>query len=81
MLSDSIQNILAAPAGILVGHTYELTDGVVDFGDDLSIDHVKDTIAAAQSVIEGSANVEKPPTTPWPTSRRMTTSLLPILIA
>ena len=60
MLSDSIENILEAPAGILAGHTYELTSGRIDFGTDLSIEHVRYAIAAAQSVIDGSTNAEKP---------------------
>ena len=60
-LNDSLANIMAADAALVEGHTYTLTDdATVDFGTDLTIEAVTAAQAAAQAVIDGSANETKP---------------------
>ncbi len=58
-VSDSLANIMAADPTMLEGHTYSLTDGVVDFGNG-SVADIAAAQAAAQALIEGSANEVKP---------------------
>ena len=59
-LEDSLQNLMAADAALLEGHTYTLMDGAADLGVDLTIEAVTAAQAAAQAVIDGSANETKP---------------------
>ena len=60
-LNDTLANIMAADAALVEGHTYTLTDdATVDFGTDLTIEAVTAAQAAAQAVIDGSANETKP---------------------
>lgn len=59
-LSDTLANIMAADAAVLEGHAYTLTDGAADFGADLTVDAVAQAQAAAQALIDGSANEIKP---------------------
>ena len=56
-LSDTLANIMAAD--VLEGHAYTLTDGVVDLGDG-SVEAIVAAQAAAQALIDGSANETKP---------------------
>lgn len=58
-LSDTLANIMAADAAVLEGHAYTLTDGVVDLGDG-SVEAIVAAQAAAQALIDGSANETKP---------------------
>lgn len=58
-LSDTLANIMAADAAVLEGHAYSLTDGVVDLGDG-SVEAIVAAQAAAQALIDGSANETKP---------------------
>lgn len=58
-LSDTLANIMAADAAVLEGHAYTLTDGVVDLGD-RSVEAIVAAQAAAQALIDGSANETKP---------------------
>ena len=59
-LEDSLQNLMAADAALLEGHTYTLMDGAADLGVDLTIEAVTAAQAAAQAVIDGSADEIKP---------------------
>ena len=58
-LEDSLQNLMAADAALLEGHTYTLTDATVDLGDG-TVEAVEAAIAAAQAIIDGAANEAKP---------------------
>ena len=58
-LSDTLANIMAADAAVLEGHAYTQTDGVVDLGDG-SVEAIVAAQAAAQALIDGSANETKP---------------------
>ena len=58
--SDSLANIRAADPAVLEGHAYTLTDGAADLGTDLTVEAVASAQAAAQALIDGSANEIKP---------------------
>ena len=45
---------------MLEGHAYTLTDGAADLGTDLTVEAVASAQAAAQALIDGSANEIKP---------------------
>ena len=51
---------MAADAALVEGHTYTLMDGAADLGADLTIEAVTAAQAAAQAVIDGSADEIKP---------------------
>ena len=59
-VSDSLANIMAADPAVLEGHAYTLTDGAADLGTDLTVEAVASAQAAAQALIDGSANEIKP---------------------
>ena len=59
-LSDTLANIMAADPAVLEGHAYTLTDGAADLGTDLTVEAVASAQAAAQALIDGSANEIKP---------------------
>ena len=59
-VSDSLANIMAADPAVLEGHAYTLTDGAADLGMDLTVEAVASAQAAAQALIDGSANEIKP---------------------